>query len=227
MDRRRFLISAAAMTGAAALGPAAGRVWAGARTSGGGAGINAIPNVPVVTHEGRKVHFYEDLIKDRVVTLNVMYANCEEACPLQTHNLSRFQRLLGERCGRDIFMYSITLQPEHDSAKVLHKYVEEHRIGPGWQLLTGKPEDIETLRIALGFYDPNPALDAIDSEHTGILRFGNDRLQRWTGCPAMARPQGIVKAIFSSMAVPGGAYVAQRPAHEQQHTGEPHHGHHH
>src|SRR5438094_7333789 len=78
------------------------------------------PNVVLTTHEGRKVRFYDDLIKDKVVTLNFFYTQCEDGrCPLATANLVRVQKLLGPRVGRDLFMYSFTLTPEHDTPAVL------------------------------------------------------------------------------------------------------------
>ena len=70
------------------------------------------PNFELTTHEGKKVRFYDDLIKDKIVIINFMYANCEGKCPPITRNLKRVQNLLGKRVGRDIFMYSITLKPE-------------------------------------------------------------------------------------------------------------------
>src|SRR5215216_4991293 len=70
------------------------------------------PNFELTTHDGRKVHFYDDLIKDKIVVLNFMYVKCEGICMPITTNLKRVQKLLGDRVGRDIFMYSITLKPE-------------------------------------------------------------------------------------------------------------------
>src|SRR5215813_10354945 len=86
------------------------------------------PNVVLTTHEGKKVRFYDDLIKDKIVTINFMYATCEGVCPGITANLVEVQELLGKRVGRDIFMYSITLKPEQDTPKVLKNYVKMHRI---------------------------------------------------------------------------------------------------
>ncbi|MBA2411183.1 MAG: SCO family protein [Gammaproteobacteria bacterium] len=166
------------------------------------AGLNAIPNVPVLTHEGESVRFYDDLVKDRVVTFNAMYMSCGDSCPLITQNLRYVQDLLGDRAGRDIFMYSITLQPETDTVQALQSYAKLFRVKPGWKFITGKPEHIEELRFALGFYDRDPVVDALYSQHTGILRFGNERLRRWAGCPAMARPAAIVATITSSMSLP-------------------------
>lgn len=189
---------------AAIAGVAAGLGWSVGRNASIGkpelrSGFNVIPNVPVLTHEGQSVRFYDDLVKGRVVMLNVMYATCGDSCPLITQNLRRVQELLGDRMGRDLFMYSITLQPEIDTVQKLRTYARLFQLKPGWQFLTGKRADIEQLRIALGFYDPDPIIDASLSQHTGILRYGNERLNRWAGCPAMARPQGIVSFVLSSM----------------------------
>lgn len=70
------------------------------------------PNVELVTHEGRKVRFYDDLIKDKIVVTNFMYAQCEGICPAIISNLLRLQKLFGVSVNRDIYMYSITLTPQ-------------------------------------------------------------------------------------------------------------------
>src|SRR5213078_2887301 len=44
------------------------------------------PNVPLITHEGKRVRFYDDLLKGRIVLLNLMYADCTASCPLITAN---------------------------------------------------------------------------------------------------------------------------------------------
>jgi len=40
-----------------------------------------LPNVPLLTHEGKKVMFYDDLIKNKAVSLNFFFAKCDEICP--------------------------------------------------------------------------------------------------------------------------------------------------
>jgi protein SCO1/2 len=153
------------------------------------------PDVTLLTHEGRKVRFYDDLIKDKIVTINFMYADCEGICPGITANLAKVQKALGERVGRDIFMYSLTLKPEHDRPAVLKKYAEMHGIKPGWSLLTGDPADMELLRRKLGFVDPDPDVDKNKDEHIGNVRYGNEALQLWASCPGLASPQAIVASI--------------------------------
>jgi protein SCO1 len=112
-----------------------------------------------------------------------------------TFNLVQVQKLLGDRVGRDIFMYSITLRPEQDSVLDLAAYAKAHSVDPGWLFLTGAPADIERLRYALGFYDPDPVVDQEATSHVGMVRIGNDAYQRWGMAPALARPEQILSHV--------------------------------
>lgn len=153
------------------------------------------PNVVLTTHEGKKVRFYDDLMKDKIVILNFMYAKCEGICPGTTANLVKLQKLLGDRVGKDIFMYSITLKPEQDTPEVLGRYAKAYKTKPGWLFLTGDPGDVELLRQSLGFIDRDPARDANKSNHIGMLRYGNEPLMLWAGCPGMMQPSKIAHVI--------------------------------
>ena len=52
--------------------------------------------------------FYDDLVKDKIVTLNFFFAKCDEICPAVTANLAKVQKLLGAEVGTKLFMYSFT-----------------------------------------------------------------------------------------------------------------------
>jgi protein SCO1/2 len=153
------------------------------------------PNFVVIDQDGTKARFYEDLVRGKIVLFNFFYADCEARCPLFTANLVKVQKLLGDRVGRDIFMYSITLDPEHDKPRVLKEYMRMHGVKEGWTFLTGRPAEIEVLRQRLGFTDIDPAVDKEKSEHLGIIRYGNEKLDRWAACPAATRPEEIVKYL--------------------------------
>jgi protein SCO1/2 len=153
------------------------------------------PDAVVMTHEGERARFYTDLVRGRVVVFNFMYTNCMNRCPMYTANLRKVQRLLGDRAGRDIHMYSLTLDPRTDTPKVLRAYAEEHNVGPGWRFLTGKPDDLELLRKRLGFTQPDPELDRDRDSHIGLIRYGNEALDRWAACPALSNPEDIVKYL--------------------------------
>ncbi len=152
-------------------------------------------NIEVLTHQGERVRFYQDLVENKIVVFSMMYATCDGICPANTATIKRVHAILGDRVGRDIFFYSITLRPKDDTPEVLDHYVQKHGIGAGWKFLTGEAADIETLRFKLGFYDLDPAVDGDRSQHTGILRIGNDAYDRWVMAPLAAAPEQILHTI--------------------------------
>jgi protein SCO1/2 len=159
-------------------------------------GSGYFPNIELTNHLGQQVKFYDDLIKDKFVVINMMYAQCSEGvCPISTYNLKRVQKELGDRVGRDIHMYSITLASDFDTPEVLRKYAEDNKTGAGWQFLTGKFSDIEIIRRKLGFYDMDPAVDANRSQHAGMVRIGNDTYNRWMMAPALGSHENILQVI--------------------------------
>ena len=153
------------------------------------------PNVALVTHENKTVRFYDDLVKGKIVLFNFFYTRCEGICVPATSNLRKVQRLLGDRVGRDIFMYSITLKAHEDSPDDLKSYVDAYGIDPGWTFLTGPPQNTELLRRRLGFADVDPVRDRDVTQHSGIVVFGNEPYDSWSACPALQNPTEIVKAI--------------------------------
>jgi protein SCO1 len=177
---------------------ASGGLYLGS-TSRSAAGPRAgyFPNFTLRTHDGKSVRFYDDLIAGKFVVINFIYTGCGEICPGMTANLAEVQRLLGERVGRDIFMYSITLQPELDTPAILKGYAETFGVQPGWAFLTGERADIETLRRKLGFVDPDPLIDGDIEQHIGVIKFGMEKLDRWAAAPALAAPSQIVRSILS------------------------------
>jgi protein SCO1/2 len=153
------------------------------------------PNLVLTTHEGREVRFYDDLIKDKIVLLNFMYVKCDGICMPITKNLKRVQDLFGKRMGRDIFIYSFTLKPQEDTVASLRHYAHMHHVKPGWSFLTGSVADMELLRRKLGYVDPDPEVDKDKSNHIGVIKYGNEPLERWGGCPGMSKASWIVKSV--------------------------------
>lgn len=139
-------------------------------------GENYFPNVPLVTHEGESVRFF-DLIEDKVVAVNFIYTTCPDTCPLETARMAKVQKILGDRVGKDVFMYSITIDPERDTPEVLAEYAERYGAGPGWWFLTGKEEDITLLRRKLGLYIEE--IQDGSNNHNLNLVIGNQRTGQW------------------------------------------------
>lgn len=158
--------------------------------------LNDFPNPSLVTHRGERIRFYDDVVKgNKVLLLNMMYAGCSNICPPNTANLLQVQQLLGERMGRDIFFYSLTLQPDIDRPPELEAYARRHGIAPGWTLLTGARRDMDDIRRKLGFVDPDPAVDADLAQHTGMVRIGNQALDRWSMMPSLVPPARLARTL--------------------------------
>lgn len=183
------------------------------------------PNVELITHEGKTVKFYDDLIKNKIVTINFMYATCDGICPGITRNLAKAQDMLGDMVGSDIFMYSLTLKPLEDTPTVLSNHAKALKTKPGWLFLTGKPENIELIRRAQGFVDPDPKVDKDKDQHIGNVRFGNEPMQHWGACPGLGKPEIIVESLLWLDEGLKAKYEAQKGKMEKMNPENDHHSH--
>jgi protein SCO1/2 len=160
-------------------------------------GANYFPNVPLITQDGKTVHFYDDLLKGKLVAIDLIYTHCKDACPLETARLAQVQRMLGDRVGKDIFFYSISIDPKRDTPDVLKAYAEKFHVGPGWTFLTGKEEDIELISKKLGLYsEPNPSNR---DGHTPSLMIGNEPAGQWMMNSALDNPRFLSLMIGQLM----------------------------
>ncbi|HEY6349531.1 MAG TPA: SCO family protein [Candidatus Angelobacter sp.] len=148
-----------------------------------------------LTHEGKAVRFYDDLIKGKIAIINFFYASCEAFCPRTMACLAKVQDLLGDRLGRDMFMYSFTLKPEEDTPAKLKAYAKGIGAKPGWTLLTGNEYDLTTIRFKLFRLD-DPLLDFSRDLHATELRIINDNNSQWTSW-ALPEPPAMIREAIS------------------------------
>jgi protein SCO1 len=158
-------------------------------------GRDYFPNIALVNQDGKTLHFYDDMIKDKVVIINFIFTSCPNVCPLQTAKLRQVEEALGDRVGRDIFMYSISIDPEHDTPAVLKAYAQKFKVGPGWQFLTGKMEDINLLRKKLGLYEDGQAR----SDHTMNLIVGNEATGQWKQRSSFDNPKVLAAVVGNDL----------------------------
>jgi protein SCO1/2 len=156
-------------------------------------GANYFPNVPLTNQDGKTLRFYDDLLKDKVVAIDLIYTNCLDKCPLETAMMVQVKKMLGDRVGKDVFFYSISIDPKRDTPEALKAYAEKFHTGPGWQFLTGKAEDIELISKKLGLYStPDPA----DRDgHTPILMIGDVAAGQWARHSALDNPRFLARKI--------------------------------
>lgn len=150
------------------------------------------PNIELITQDGKKVHFYDDLVKGKIVAIDFIYTTCQYACPLETARMAQVQKKLGDRVGNDIFFYSISIDPEHDTPEVLKAYMAKYQIAPGWTFLTGKKTDIDFLQRRLGVYS-DPRINA--DGHLPHLLIGNEATNTWIRANALDNPSFQARMI--------------------------------
>jgi len=176
-------------------------------------GADYFPNVPLTTQDGTSVHLYDDLLKGKSVAIHVIYTSCQHECPLEPARLVTVQPLLGERMGKNIFFYSITIDPKRDTPEVLKTYADKFGVGPGWLFLTGKPEDIRLVTKKLGLSRNSDS--ANKDGHTASLMVGDVPGGQWMRNSAVDNPQFLATTIGNFLGwrdtKPGKSYAEARP----------------
>jgi protein SCO1 len=196
----RPLLVAALFAGAATL-----VLSPGSRASGRW-GADYFPNVALTTQDGKVVRFYDDLLKGKAVAVNLIYTRCSASCPLETAKLAEVQRLLGDRVGKDIFFYSISIDPAHDTPAALKAYAEKFHAGPGWLFLTGDKDDIKLLSKKLGL---SSLTDFANRDgHQPSLMIGKEPTGEWMRNSAVDNPRFLATTMSNFFGSPKRAGAA-------------------
>ena len=152
------------------------------------------PNLALLTQDNKLVHFYDDLLKGKVVLINFIFTTCQGVCSPMTANLARAQSYLGEKVGSEVVMLSISVDPETDTPEVLKKYADKFKVKPGWYFLTGEKKNVEWVLYKLGGFV------ADKQQHSSVLVIGNEATGEWMKVHAMANPTEIATAVTKLLA---------------------------
>ena len=154
----------------------------------------SIPDVELVDQDGRKVRFYTDLVKGKVVAVNFIFTTCTTVCPPLGATFARVQRELGERAGRDVRLISISVDPATDTPERLKAWGAKFKAGAGWTLLTGAKPQVDELLRALGAATSSP------QDHSPTVLVGNAAAGQWTRAYGLARPAVLIGLIDAAAA---------------------------
>ncbi|WP_290482186.1 SCO family protein [Hyphomonas sp. UBA3201] len=82
---------------------------------------------------------------DRIVVLNFIFAGCTDVCPLHSALIADVQSKVNATPMKDMVQFfTVTTDPEIDTADVLKSYAEAHGLDPqNWMFLTRRPGDPE------------------------------------------------------------------------------------
>lgn len=148
-----------------------------------------IPDLTLTDQDGKKVKFYSDLVKGKVVLVHGFFTECTAVCPMQARALVKLKERLGERLGRDVFIVSVSKDPVVDTPEKLQKWGREYGAGGGWTLLTGDVSDVR--KVLRGVVTDDIGTDL----HESLVVIGNDRTGVWTTTDGLQFTDRIVKVI--------------------------------
>ena len=153
-----------------------------------------IPDVEVLDQNGKKIHFYTDLVKGQTVVINFIFTTCTTICPPLGATFARVQKELGDKVGRDVRFISISVDPATDTPERLKAWGEKFRAAEGWTLVTGNKQQLDELLRALG------ASSARREDHSPTVLIGNDTHGNWTRTYGLAKSSQLVQIINDAIA---------------------------
>ena len=164
----------------------------------GSAAEKYFTDVELTDQDGKKVRFYSDVLKGKTVVVNAFFTTCTSVCPPMNRNMEKIQAALGDRIGRDVFLVSITVDPEIDTPARLKDYAKKFHAGPGWTFLTGKKENLDWALYKLGQYVEKK------DDHTTVFIIGNETTGLWKKAFGMANVAELVQIVESVVNDKGG-----------------------
>jgi protein SCO1/2 len=108
--------------------------------------------------------------------------------------MRQVQKLLGDRMGKDIFFYSISIDPDHDTPEILKAYSERFKVGPGWSFLTGNKKDVTLLRKTLGLFREDVEASKL-AEHSTSIMIGNEATGQWVKRSPFDEPKVLARQL--------------------------------
>ncbi|HTZ17963.1 MAG TPA: SCO family protein [Dissulfurispiraceae bacterium] len=109
------------------------------------------PDVTLFNQDGKRVNFRSLIGQGKVVIMDFIFGTCTTICPVLSASFVNFQNRLGPESAK-IQLLSISIDPEHDTPRVLKDYLKKFRARPGWDFLTGNRENIERVTHAFDAY---------------------------------------------------------------------------
>lgn len=148
-------------------------------------------NTELVTQDGKRVRFYADVLKGKVIVINSFFSTCKGSCMPMNRNFKKVADLLGDKVGRDVFLISITVDPQMDTPGALKEYANALHAPAGWLFLTGSKENVDFVLNKLGQFV------ADKNDHLNVMIVGNERTGLWKKAFGLGRPEELAKVVES------------------------------
>ena len=113
-----------------------------------------VPDVTLINQEGKEVHLKSFLDSEKPVVLDFIYGTCTTICPILSVGYAHFQKELGPEVD-SVQLVSISIDPDNDTPELMHAYLQRYGAQPGWDILTGKRENIIAVLTEFNAYVTN------------------------------------------------------------------------
>jgi cytochrome oxidase Cu insertion factor (SCO1/SenC/PrrC family) len=148
-------------------------------------------NVPLIDQHGRPMRLYSDVLKGKVVVITPFFTSCRASCPRLIDTFVKLQSYFEDRLGKELFLVSLTVDPDTDTPEKLKAYAEQLHALPGWTFLTGEKSNVYSALTKLG-----QRVQARE-DHSNIFIIGNETTGLWKKAMGLAPPGEIIRIVES------------------------------
>lgn len=151
---------------------------------------NFFTDTEVIDQNGKKLRFYSDVLRNRVVLISFIFTNCEYSCPMLAQKLKQARASMVPAIKDEVWFVTLSVDPERDTPESMKQFAKGQGVDESrWIFLTGDKQNLELLVKKLGQYTPNV------EAHTTLMLAGNDRTRHWTRVLPMVPPDGIAQQM--------------------------------
>lgn len=148
-------------------------------------------DVVLLDQNGKPHRLYSDLLEGKVVIINSFFTTCKDSCPVMNRNFAAIQQELKDRIGKNVFLLSLSVDPENDTPERLRAYAEHMKAGPGWLFLTGSKTNVDYALYKLGLYTQER------QNHLTLFIVGNEPTGLWKKVQGTAAPEDLMHVVES------------------------------
>lgn len=148
-----------------------------------------IPDSVLINQHGEEVKL-RSLTDGNIVAMNFLFTKCKGICPPMGANFGTLRKTLSENSGSDIQLISITVDPVVDTPERLRAWSEPFSDLPGWTLLTGEKQQVDTVLKELEVFT------ADKNDHSPFILFGDQTTGKWQRVHGLTSVESLTELLL-------------------------------
>ena len=110
-----------------------------------------VPDVSLLNQNGLRVSLSDIVDAGKPTVLQFIYTRCRSVTPVLSAVFASVQEQLGERAG-EVALVSVSIDPAYDTPEVMRDHLDTYGADPGWEFLTGDPQDVALVMQAFDVF---------------------------------------------------------------------------